>query len=614
MLVAEKVIVDGKEWIKAKPKHKSEKYVDIGMFNALKKVPGALFNPATGYWAIPYKNRAVMEHILKDYLIIWGEDEMVSGGIDENLYSNQPNMPGYSVEYNADGEIVGATGFKEPPWAEYQVRGFNALLDRKFLILADQPGLGKTFQVVTAIEARKKLGQLKFGIVLCKASLLYNWRDEIQKFSNEPAVVYQGTYIERGNILQKIYSNELPCTFLIMSYETYRNDTAGLSAIDDRLTFDFCIADEAQMIKNSQSKIGSAIYALPFEFRYVLTATPLPNTPLESYNYLRWGNVIDMNWFAFRKRYAVMGGYLKKEIVGYKKLGELRDLLQNNMLRRLKKDKLKDLPEVVFREIPVQMLPAQKKLYDGVLKGIMEELKETDLSSIPSMLAKLTRLQQVTDSPALIGGKNESAKLNALDDLLTDLIDEGGQKVILFTKSREMALLLIERYGKYNPAVIHGNVKTKGMSEAKALQMLREGNLLDGFADEEIEEAVSKASASDRMKEVYRFQDDEECRLFIGTAPACREGLTLTAATHVVFYDLEWAWDYVEQAFSRAHRIGQKNAVTVHFIYCKDTIDEKVFNVIKHKKSVSMAMLSTAKNEASNVAYRAKTFIHEMIA
>lgn len=278
----------------------------------------------------------------------------------------------------------------------------------------------------------------------------------------------------------------------------------------------------------------------------------------------------------------------------YQRIGELREAIQKHMLRRLKKDKLKDLPDVAFKTIPIEMSSKQWTLYRAVKKEIMEDLKDTSLRRIPSALAKLLRLQQVTDSPALIGGENKSAKLDALDEMLEELIDDGNNKVIVFSRFREMVEVMKERYEKYNPAVIHGDVDANGKTENSAIRALK--SRIGKVEWEQLDEAIKRKMVeqemtSERQLEVYKFQKDPTCKLFIGCAPACREGLTLTAATHVIFLDCEWSPAYVEQSFSRAHRIGQKNAVTVYYLVCSGTIDEYVQKVLARKESMAQTML-----------------------
>lgn len=592
MISAEKVIgKDKKDWIKVGFRY-NQMIVD-----AIKKVPGSLYVPNHKQWAVPYEQRAQFEAIMGDFLINWvGEEGVHNGGIDEEGISKYPTVPGYSVTYDDEGKIVDHSGFKTRPWGEFQVRGFNLMVERDFLILADDAGLGKSWQVANAIEAKKKLGQLNRGIILAKASLLFNWRDEIHMHTNQKAVVVAGTQKQRDKLYNQL-GNSNDWTFIIMSYETFRGDVHNLQLLDNYKPLDFCAMDEAHKIKNPQSKIGSAIHEIPFRQRYVITATPIINNPLESYNYLLFGKTISTNWWSFRNRFAIMGGYGGKEVVGYKNINELRKVIQTNMLRRRKKDKLKELPEVAFKTINLTMTPTQAKVYKGVKEEIMEDLKDTSLEKVPNALAKLLRLQQVTDAIDLVGakpGKKNSVKLDALDEMLEDLIENSNEKVIVFSRFREMGHLMEERFKKYNPAIVHGDVDANGTTESTAIRKLKKQYGEQAWyakSKAEQEELLEDMMTSDRQKQVYKFQNDDSCKLFIGSTSACREGLTLTKATHVVFIDCEWSPAYVEQAYSRAHRIGQKNAVTVYYLVCEGTIDEHVQETLRTKESMAQLMI-----------------------
>ena len=632
MIKAEKIRgKDNNLWIKVT--YRKNPYI----FNALTTIQGALYDYKRNVWAIPYYKRNEFEEKLGGFIIDWvDEPTPFNGGIPETEFSEYPIVPGYSVTYDENGKIIDCTGFKVPPYADYQVRGFNAIVERDFLILADSMGLGKTWQTVTAIEAKKKLGQLNRCLILAKASLLYMWRDEIEKFTNCKAIVYAGTPKQRMEISEYLHKND-DWTFLIMSYEMYRKSVDTVTGIDNTKPIECLVLDESHKIKNPTSKIGERIHYIPFKYKYLLTATPLPNSPLESFNYLKLGNAlppksIEHNpfkvdnkvetlvdeWWAFQYRYCVYGGYNDREIIGFKNMNELREAIQNNMLRRTKEEKLKDLPEVTFKNIELEMMPKQMKIYDAIRREILEELAETDINKVPTMLAKITRLQQVTDSLQLIGvesKKDQSIKLNALDDLLEELILDAKEKVIIFTKFKSLLDILAEKYKKYNPAIIHGEIDSFALPEKEALERCKRKykDKWETMDDSERKSILLKLTTSPRQQEVYRFQNDEDCRMFLGTIEACKEGLTLTAASNVIFIDYPWNWASYSQAYSRAHRIGQKNAVTVYNLMCKGTIDEKVFNTIINKKSMSEIMLDTKVAGNETKTQRAYEFIRSII-
>jgi len=606
MIKAEKIKgFDDSDWLKVSFKKNKEYTEKMGT------IPGASYSPVRECWAVPYSQLDKFNSLMAEHLIVWDNEEPNGGGISEDTIPSYPTTPGYSIKYDLTGKIINSTGFKTTPWGEYQVKGHNLLVEKDFLILADEQGLGKSWQVATAMEAKKKLGKVKRGVIVAKASLVYNWRDEIHMHTNEKAVVLTGNVKQRSKMFSELtYSDDW--TFIIVSYETFRDTYPCFQHLDTKKSLDFIVLDEAHKIKNPMSKMGDSIHKIPFKCKYILTATPLPNSPLEAYNYLKLGKQVDMHWFEFQQRYAILGGYGGKEVIGYQNILELKTNIQRNMLRRRKIDKLKELPEVTFRTIKIEMTPGQKKLYNAVKREILEDLTDTSLEQIPSSLAKLMRLQQITNTPALIGGKDDSAKLKALDDLLEDLI-EGGEKVIVFSRFKSLIHLLEERYAHYNPAIIHGDVDAQGKTITSAVRELKReyGTKWSRLTQKEREKLVEDRTTSERQLQVYKFQKDDSSKIFLGTSTACREGLTLTKATHVVFTDLEWSYAYVEQAFSRAHRIGQRNAVTVHYLQCVDTIDEHVKATVDRKESMAQNLLDNGVEVVGLVT--AKQLIKELI-
>jgi len=525
---------------------------------AMKKVPTARYDRKTDMWTFRAYYRADFERATKDFLVIWDRKEYEIVGMQEDKIPEYPVVPGYSVTYDEDGKVIEWTGFKTRPYGKFQVRGFNALVTRRHLLLADDTGLGKTAMTIYALEALKKAENISHGLVICKASLIYNWAEEIQIHSDLKAVPIIGTKSQRQKIYEYLLSDNT-WTVAIISYETFKADLDILKRFSKRKSFDFCVLDEAQKIKNPHSKIGIAIHEIPFKYKYALTATPMPNNLLEIYNYAKWFGYNVGNYYQFRNFYGIMGGYNNKEVIGYKNMRALTNLLKSIMLRRLKKDKLKELPDISFKVIKVEMGREQQKYYDAVKNEIVEILRTTKITNATA-LAKLTRLQQVTDYPPLIGASAPSAKLAALDELVESMI-ESKEKVIIFSKFRSIVEMLEQRYKKYNPAVIHGEIDAK-----------------------------------ERQNQVKKFQNDKSCWVFIGSSPACREGITLTAATNVIFFDLEWTPADVEQAYSRAYRIGQKNAVNVYFLITKNSIDEHVLEVINIKNHVAQSVMGTNEN------------------
>ena len=199
-------------------------------------------------------------------------------------------------------------------------------------------------------------------------------------------------------------------------------------------------------------------------------------------------------------------------------------------------------------------------------------------------------------------------KLLTLDDILEDLIDGGGHKVVVFSRFRTMINIMMERYKKYNPAVIHGDIDSQGKPEHLAEKYISER--YPSVSGEERKRLIKEFTLSDRQKEVIRFQNDDSCKLFLMTQ-AAQEGITLTASSRIICIDSLWSPAYMNQLYARLHRIGQKNCVNVYHIVCKNTIDEKVMKVLERKDEMAQTLIDNGIKDIG--ANRAKEFIRSMI-
>jgi SNF2 family DNA or RNA helicase len=231
--------------------------------------------------------------------------------------------------------------------------------------------------------------------------------------------------------------------------------------------------------------------------------------------------------------------------VGYKNLDELRTIMSQVMLRRTKEDAL-DLPPKVHTTEYVEMGKEQSKVYNEVREAIKENIDRIKIHNDP--LTQMIRLRQATGYPGILSTTiKDSAKMDRLEELMEE-ISIVGQKAIVYSQWETMTEVMRQKLSKYNPAYITGSVKSE-----------------------------------DRMKEVKRFQEDPSCQVIIGTIGAMGTGLTLTAATNVIFLDEPWNRALKDQAEDRAHRIGTSRMVRVITLVCKDTVDEKIMNLVQKK-------------------------------
>ncbi len=450
--------------------------------------------------------------------------------------------------------------FKTNPF-DHQIEGFEFGLKHDRFLLGDEQGLGKTKQVIDIAVAKKLSKGYKHCLIICGVNgLKWNWKSEIDTHSNESAHIL-GTKINSkgkeviGSSKDKLADlNKLPKDyFLITNVESLR-DQDILKKVKELIQngqIEMVAIDEIHKCKNPSSQQGKAILQVNPETRIAMTGTPLMNTPLDLYIVLKWLGFEKHSFFQFKKHYCVMGGYGGYEVVGYRNLGELQSNLESLMLRRLKKDAL-DLPEKFHSIEYVEMSSKQAKVYNEVKQEIKEQIDKIKVSNNP--LAQLIRLRQATGFTGILSSQiKESAKLDRLEEIVEELV-ENGEKAIVFSNWTDMTGPTMERLRRFNPAIITGETK-------------------------------------DRKEQQERFMTDSRCKVIIGTIGAMGTGLTLTAASTVIFLDSPWNRANKEQAEDRAHRIGTTSNVNIITIVCKDTIDERIEELINKKGAMADALV-----------------------
>jgi SNF2 family DNA or RNA helicase len=414
-------------------------------------------------------------------------------------------------------------------------------------ILADDMGLGKTLQTLSFIESEKLKKDGYQALIVAPTSLTYNWLSEIKKFLPDlRAVVIDGLKSKRKDILSSSGDYDV----LITSYALVRNDLE----IYQSLPIDVCIIDEAQHIKNPNSKTARAIKQLKVNQRFALTGTPIENSVLELWSI-----------FDFIMPYYLgnLSQFVKKFEKPIKEKDEksalkLKKLIKPFILRRLKKDVLKELPDKIENKLAVELSDDQKKVYMAYLEKVKGELAEAyaqDGYSKSQMktLAALTRLRQICLDPGLFleDYKGDSAKLALLEELLEELM-EGGHKVLLFSQFTSM----LEKIQTLLDKMKINFLKLDGSTPSKV-----RGDLVDEFNNSDIP-------------------------VFLISLKAGGTGLNLTSADTVIHFDPWWNPAVEDQATDRAHRIGQKNKVHVIKLVTQGTIEEKIYALQEKKKAL----------------------------
>ena len=417
---------------------------------------------------------------------------------------------------------------------DYQVSGFEffkTLSDYQFGgILADEMGLGKTIQTIAFLLSNKD----KKSIVITPTALIYNWKNELEKFAPTLKVgLLHAAKSEREKILDNIDNYDV----ILTTYTTYKNDIDKYKNI----SFDYCIIDEAQNIKNPDAIITKAIKNVNAKVKFALTGTPIENNLMELWS------IFDF----------IMPGYLYNKSKfkntfenNNKNLIELKNLIKPFILRRTKKEVITELPDKIEQKIIIDLEKEHKRAYKGYVNLITRKIKENNQDNI-TVFSYLTKLRQLCLSPELMV-KNYQGKNSKLDVLINIINDSSDEKILVFSQFTKV----LEVIGK----------------------RLNEENISYSYLD-------GKTSAKDRVKLVEEFNTNNN-KVFLISLKAGGTGLNLTSSNIVVHFDPWWNPAVEDQASDRAHRIGQKNVVNVIKLIAKGTAEERVINLQETKKEL----------------------------
>jgi superfamily II DNA or RNA helicase len=427
----------------------------------------------------------------------------------------------------------------EPVLRDYQKLGYQWLKTLAHYgfggILADDMGLGKTLQAIAFIcSVLPEIRQRRLpALVISPGSLVYNWRNELQKFAPEIRVLLaDGSQTERNRKLQGLAETDVVLT----SYPLLLRDVKLYA----QQSFHTLILDEAQAFKNHTTQTAQAVKSIRADYRFALTGTPVENRLEELWS------IFDAIFPALFQDLQSFGNLTRKEVA---------KRARPFMLRRCKTDVLQDLPDKLESMIPVELLPEQKKLYAAYLAKLQQEtLKHLSTDgyhkSRIKILAGLTRLRQICCHPALFveGYRGSSAKLEQLMETVEECL-ASRKRMLIFSQFTEML------------GIIGKELNVRGIPYF----------YLDG-----------STPARERVELCSRFNDGE-MDVFLISMKAGGTGLNLTGADTVILYDLWWNPAVEQQAADRAHRMGQKNVVQVIRLISQGTMEEKMYE-LQHKK------------------------------
>lgn len=410
----------------------------------------------------------------------------------------------------------------------YQLEGIAFLIPRHAALLADEMGLGKTAQAILSLRLLFHQGVVRQALLICPKPLMFNWARELKLWAPDvPFETFEGDAEQRRRTW--LVSN---CPLKLINYETLTRD-ADMAA-DDRVFFDAVVLDEAQRIKNKESKTAQVVRSIRRGRSWALSGTPIENHPDDL-----------VNLFSFIDPDRIPPGTPPKRLPQY---------TSDCILRRTKDIVQSDMPPKVIRDLEVELTPAQRQAYalaetEGVIH--LNELGET--ITVQHVFQLVMRLKQICNFDPRTG---ESAKM---EQLLTDMeeVAASDRKAIVFSQWVEPLEILAQALKPYGALQYHGRIPQP-----------------------------------ERTPILDRFKSDPSCHVLLMSYGTGSVGLNLQFTNYVFLFDRWWNPAIEDQAINRAHRIGQKNPVTVTRFLARDSIEYRIASILDAKRKVFNDLLS----------------------
>lgn len=490
----------------------------------------------------------------------------------EKIFKNMPNTNIQKNEYYKnmisqieDRQIDLST--KIPPKLNAELRTYQKI-GYKWLrtleqykmggILADDMGLGKTIQLLAVILSyvQKNKENVKPSIIICPSSLALNWYNEIQKFTPTlKALVISDDYLERKRKIEEIGKYQV----IITSYDSLKRDID----LYENYCFKYVVADEAQYIKNNNTKNSKAIKTINAETKFALTGTPIENSLSELWS------IFDFIMPGYLYKYKKFKELYETPIIKEQNedvMNKLKKQIEPFVLRRTKGEVLTELPDKIVTILNNEMSEEQYNIYMSYMAQARKEImSQIDINGFEKsqikILSLLMRLRQICCHPKLFlrEYEGESSKLNQCIEIIQDAV-LGGHKILLFSSYTSMFEIIEEK------------LKNIGVKYLKL---------------------TGQTKVGERIELVDKFNTDENIKVFLISLKAGGTGLNLTGADMVIHYDPWWNLSAENQATDRTYRIGQKRNVQVYKLITKNSIEEKIYELQQKKAKLIDNMLST---------------------
>ena len=462
---------------------------------------------------------------------------------------------------------------------KHQIRGANMALRAFGALDAKTPGggfgelfemgCGKTLTTIAVAGALYNLGKIDRVLVVAPTSVCSVWPHDLNQFATFPweARVLLGDKKKRLKALNELENWPFKALRIaVINYESTHRD--GIFEALAAYKPDLIVCDESQRIKNPSAAQSKALHKLgdAAPFRMILSGTPVQNNAVDLYSQYRFLDpaVYGANFYAFKNRYCIMGGYGQHQIVGYRNMDELVEK-EHSVAYRITKEECLDLPQQTFINRYVQFTDAEQAIYEQLRKSSFLELETGEHVTATTILTMYLRLMQLTGGFLTADESTRpkqvnTAKLDALTDIVDDYVVDAGKKLVIFARFRaEIATI----------------------ENLLRLRKIQYGSI---YGDVPMEE---------RGKIVEDFQTNPDTKVFVAQIQTAGLGITLHAASTAVFYSYDYNYANYAQALARIHRIGQRLPVTYIHLVVDGSIDEKILAALENKEDMAKTVVDS---------------------
>ena len=515
--------------------------------DSLKTIPTYYYHKKDKLWEFPvcYLGRLLDSLTFLDEIQLKLLDTPESG---EFRFAKQTQAPLSEIE---------KVSFKMKPF-EHQLEAINFGLSHEKWLLLDSMGLGKTNSIIWLAETLKRRGVIDHCFIICGVnSLKQNWKKEIAKFSTESAVVL-GEYITRTGTIRyrsmdkraEQLKNPIEEFFVITNIESLRDDRIIEAFNKSENKFGMIAFDEAHKAATKNSQQGTNLLKLDAQFKIAATGTLITNNPLSAYVPLSWTENDRSILTMYKSQYCNFGGFKNAQVIGFKNLEVLQEEINSCSLRRTLDQVRSDMPPKTVTIELLEQEDDQRKFYEAIKEGVKEEADKIELKSA-NLLALTTRLRQATACPSLLTTQNiSSCKVDRCVELIQELTSQ-GEKVVVLSVFKETLNELASKLEQFRFSINTGDTP----------------------------DAVVGSN-------VTRFQEDPNEQVFAGTWGKVGTGWTLNAASYLICLDTPYTAAMFDQGTDRVWRVNNTRPAFITVLQCKDTIDERVQEIIERKKEL----------------------------